>query len=128
MGGKSSKGGNGREYSSSGSSSFNQYGYSHSQTYPQYEPTAYQAHTATPIVGYSNAAQIPHQQPQLNRRYSRIPDNFNTLDQVTYSSLCLTFLMLSLPILQYSSLYSYYLKYLYLQFLNYFFSKKNLII
>ena len=84
MGGKSSKGGSGREYSSSGLSSFNQYGYSHSQQYPQYEPTAYPAHTATPDVGYSGAAQTPHRHPQLDRRYSKIPDNYNTLDQICF--------------------------------------------
>ena len=35
MGGKNSKGGSGREYLSSGLSSFNQYGYSYLQPYPQ---------------------------------------------------------------------------------------------
>ena len=55
MGGKSSKGGSGREYSSSGSFSFNQYGYSHLQSYPQYKSMAYLAHTTTPAADYSGA-------------------------------------------------------------------------
>ena len=80
MGGKSSKGGSGREYSTFGSSSFNQYGYSHSQSYPQYELAAYPIHTATLTAGHSGVAQTPHRHPQLDCRYSRILDNYNTLE------------------------------------------------
>ncbi|CBI16816.3 hypothetical protein VitviT2T_000594 [Vitis vinifera] len=86
MGGKSSKRRSGREYPSFESSSFNHHGYSQSQPYEEaYPAQPYHTpqHHSPPPPRYYSGAQTPHRHPQLDRRYSRIADNYNSLDQVT---------------------------------------------
>ncbi|XP_065873832.1 E3 ubiquitin-protein ligase RGLG5 [Euphorbia lathyris] len=95
MGGKSSKGSSGRHVSSYGSpnspSSWNQYGYPPQaapyphpapQQNPHYTPTHPQA-SATTSSSYGYEAERPRPQKRLDRKYSRIADNYKTLDQVT---------------------------------------------
>ncbi|XP_057948871.1 E3 ubiquitin-protein ligase RGLG2-like isoform X2 [Malania oleifera] len=84
MGGKGSKGTGRRQFSSFGSSSFNHHGYSQSQPqggqyYPQYYTP--QHHLAPPPYNYE--AQTPQPHRKLDRRYSRIADDYTTLEQVT---------------------------------------------
>ncbi|KAK7399617.1 hypothetical protein VNO78_10802 [Psophocarpus tetragonolobus] len=84
MGGKSSKGSERRHaslYGSAGSSSsWENYGYPQSpHTYPQQNPYH------TPLHHRSSAPFHDHAQPQrrLDRRYSRIADDYHSLDEVT---------------------------------------------
>ncbi|KAL7202530.1 hypothetical protein ACSBR1_034077 [Camellia fascicularis] len=81
MGSSSSKGTSRRQFSSSGSSSFNQREYQQ-PAYPQQNPyyTAQHHHAPAP---YNYGAQTPQRQRKLDRRYSRIADNYQTLEQVT---------------------------------------------
>ncbi|KAJ0037355.1 hypothetical protein Pint_22826 [Pistacia integerrima] len=86
MGGKSSKGSTGRHYSSRGSassSSWNNYGYP-PPSYPPQSPyyTTPQHHYAPP-PSYNYGSQTPQPQRRLDRKYSRIDDNYQTLEQVT---------------------------------------------
>ncbi|XP_011034033.1 PREDICTED: E3 ubiquitin-protein ligase RGLG2-like isoform X2 [Populus euphratica] len=93
MGGKSSKGLRGRDYSSYGSanssSSWNQYGYPPASSYPSPQPDPYwtqqRHHAPAPNPSYPYESHMPPQQPhkRLDRKYSRIADNYQTLDQVT---------------------------------------------
>lgn len=93
MGGKSSKESSWRDYSSYGSanssSSWNQYGYPPASSYPspQHDPywTQQHHHAPAPNPSYPYESQMPPQQPhkRLDRKYSRIADNYQTLDQVT---------------------------------------------
>jgi len=95
MGGKSSKGSRGRDYSSYGSanssSSWNQYGYPPASSYPspQHDPywTQQHHHAPAPNPSYPYESQMPPQQPhkRLDRKYSRIADNYQTLDQVGWT-------------------------------------------
>ncbi|KAJ6719670.1 COPINE FAMILY PROTEIN 1 [Salix purpurea] len=89
MGGKSSKGSIGRDYSSYGSanssSSWNQYGYPPASPYP-YPSSQQSSYYASqqhhePDPGSQRTPQ--HPQKRLDRKYSRIADNYQTLDQVT---------------------------------------------
>ncbi|KAH8500038.1 hypothetical protein H0E87_015323 [Populus deltoides] len=92
MGGKSSKGSRGRDYSSYGSanssSSWNQYEYPPASSYPspQHDPywTQQHHHAPAPNPSYPYQSQMPPQQPhkRLDRKYSRIADNYQTLDQI----------------------------------------------
>ncbi|XP_022135278.1 E3 ubiquitin-protein ligase RGLG2-like [Momordica charantia] len=84
MGGKSSKHGSSRRISSSRSSSQQRghYGYQESpyaQSRSEYAPQ-YQFAPQTPGYG---GAQAPESRRRLERKYSRIDDNYNSLDQVT---------------------------------------------
>ncbi|KAA8533230.1 hypothetical protein F0562_033237 [Nyssa sinensis] len=80
MGGKSSKGTSRRRFSSFGSSSFNHRGHPqspyHQQNHPYYTPQHH--HVPAPYC-------YGHQTPQrkLDRRYSNIADDYQTLEQVT---------------------------------------------
>ncbi|WCJ38592.1 Copine (Calcium-dependent phospholipid-binding protein) family [Euphorbia peplus] len=104
MGGKSSKGSSGRHVSSYGSpnsssssssswnqSSWNQYGYPPqgtpyapppAQQNPYYTPT-HPAPATSSSSHYGYEAERPKLQKRLDRKYSRIADNYKTLDQVT---------------------------------------------
>ncbi|KAJ6721945.1 COPINE FAMILY PROTEIN 1 [Salix viminalis] len=88
MGGKSSKGSIVRDYSSYGSanssSSWNQYGYPPASPYP-YPSSQQSSYYASPqhhepAPGSQRTPQ--HPQKRLDRKYSRIADNYQTLDQV----------------------------------------------
>ncbi|KDP26671.1 hypothetical protein JCGZ_17829 [Jatropha curcas] len=94
MGGKSSKGSSGRHISSYGSnnssSSWNQYGYPQASPYPY--PSAHQnpypypstsEHHQASSSSYSYETERPQPQKRLDRKYSRIADDYKTLDQVT---------------------------------------------
>ncbi|KAJ6351536.1 hypothetical protein OIU78_007454 [Salix suchowensis] len=96
MGGKSSKGSRRRDYSSYGSaassSSWNHYEYPPASPYPYPPPSPQQStystqqHHHAPAASnpsYSYESQMPPQQPhkRLDRKYSRIADNYQTLDQ-----------------------------------------------
>ncbi|KAL5760000.1 hypothetical protein ACOSP7_018502 [Xanthoceras sorbifolium] len=92
MGGRSSKGSSGRQYSSRGSASSstwdnNSYGYPPESPYHLPQPNAYNNYTpqhhyaAAPSFNYGS--QTPQPQRRLDRKYSRIDDNYKTLDQVT---------------------------------------------
>ncbi|KAJ6988865.1 E3 ubiquitin-protein ligase RGLG5-like isoform X2 [Populus alba x Populus x berolinensis] len=93
MGGKSSKGSRRRDYSSYGSanssSSWNRYGYPPASSYPSPQHNPYWAqqhhHAPAPNPSYPYESQVPPQQShkRLDRKYSRIADNYQTLDQVT---------------------------------------------
>ncbi|CAK7332497.1 unnamed protein product [Dovyalis caffra] len=95
MGGIFSKGSSRRDFSSydspSSSSSWNQYGYPPASPYPypssQQSPyyTPQHHHAPAHNSSYLYESQRPTQQPQkrLDRKYSRIADNYQTLDQVT---------------------------------------------
>ncbi|XP_050204273.1 E3 ubiquitin-protein ligase RGLG5-like isoform X2 [Mercurialis annua] len=88
MGGRSSKGSSGRSISSHGSansSSWNQYNYAEATPYPStsqqnpyYTPQHPQASTS-----YGYEPERPHPQKRLDRKYSKIADDYKTLDQVT---------------------------------------------
>ncbi|KAL5718024.1 RING-type E3 ubiquitin transferase [Ranunculus cassubicifolius] len=85
MGGKSSKGGYGNS-SSFGSSSYN--GYPPPSPYAQgnYAPQqnyAFQQNYAPPPPNYGHAPPVGQPQRGLNRKFSMIADNYDTLDQVT---------------------------------------------
>ncbi|GAV90463.1 Copine domain-containing protein/zf-C3HC4_3 domain-containing protein [Cephalotus follicularis] len=86
MGGKSSKGGSGRRYASYGSANstpWNNYGYPQS---PYLQQTTYcttPQHYHAPAPSHNYGSQTPQPQKRLDRRYSRIADNYRTLDQVT---------------------------------------------
>ncbi|KAJ8758863.1 hypothetical protein K2173_002642 [Erythroxylum novogranatense] len=93
MGGKSSKGSSGRDYSFSGSanssSSWNQYGYQQASPYP-YPPgqqhsyyTPQNSYAQPPVSSYGYEPDRPQPQRRLERKYSRIADNYQSLDQVT---------------------------------------------
>lgn len=81
MGSSSSKGTSRRQFSSSGSSSFNQREYQQ-PAYPQQNPYYTPQHHHAPAP-YNYGAQTPQRQRKLDRRYSRIADNYQTLEQVT---------------------------------------------
>ncbi|KAK6930939.1 Copine, C-terminal [Dillenia turbinata] len=82
MGNKGSKGESRRQFSSFGSSSFGRHGYPQSsyipQTQPYYTP---QHHYAPASYDYGNQTNAPHR--KLDWRYSRIADNYTSLEQVT---------------------------------------------
>ncbi|XP_052188118.1 E3 ubiquitin-protein ligase RGLG5-like [Diospyros lotus] len=80
MGGRSSKGTSRRQFSFGSSSSFNQESYPPPppQQIPYYTP---QHHHASSSYGY--AAQSPYPSRNLDTKYSRIADNYQTLEQVT---------------------------------------------
>ncbi|KAK3006074.1 hypothetical protein RJ639_016306, partial [Escallonia herrerae] len=80
MGGKISKRAASSRYSSVGSSSYssNHQGYPQSSYYPQ--PTQTYAH---PIPAQSYGGQVPGSKRKLERKYSKIDDNYNSLEQVT---------------------------------------------
>ncbi|KAJ9169441.1 hypothetical protein P3X46_017640 [Hevea brasiliensis] len=83
MGGKNSKGSSGRHISSS---SWNQYGYPQATPYPCPSPQQNQYYTPQqhqPSTSYSYEAGGPQPQRRLDRKYSRIADDYKTLDQVT---------------------------------------------
>lgn len=85
MGGKSSKSSSGSHYSSRGSSSssaWNNYGYPQSP-YPQASPYYTPQHHYDPSPSFNYGSQTPQPQRLLDRKYSRIDDNYNSLDQVT---------------------------------------------
>uniref|UniRef100_A0A5B7B1K9 Putative E3 ubiquitin-protein ligase RGLG2 n=1 Tax=Davidia involucrata TaxID=16924 RepID=A0A5B7B1K9_DAVIN len=83
MGGKSSKRTSRRQFSSFGSSSFNHHGYPQSPYHQQNHPSYYtpQHHRAAAPTNYGT--QTPQPQRKLDRRYSIIADNYQTLEQVT---------------------------------------------
>lgn len=87
MGGKSSKSSSGSHYSSRGSASssaWNNYGYPPPPSpYPQASPyyTPQQHYAPSPSFNYGS--QTPQPQRRLDRKYSRIDDNYKSLDQVT---------------------------------------------
>ncbi|KAG8640072.1 E3 ubiquitin-protein ligase RGLG2 isoform X2 [Manihot esculenta] len=84
MGGKSSKGSSGRHIPSS--SSWNQYGYPQASPYPYQSPQQnqyYMPQHHQPSTSYSYEAERPQPQRRLDRKYSRISDDYKTLDQVT---------------------------------------------
>ncbi|KAJ4849511.1 hypothetical protein Tsubulata_050695, partial [Turnera subulata] len=89
MGGKSSKGSSGRDYPSYGSpnssSSWNQYGNPQAATYPHSSYNTPHHHHAPPSTASYEYEPERNRQPQkrLDRKYSRIADNYQTLDQVT---------------------------------------------
>lgn len=93
MGGKSSKHRSSRRNSSSRSNSqqWSHYGYpespyTQSRSTPQYE-------YAPPTPSYGGT-QAPETRKRLERKYSRIDDNYNSLDQVLLQSYCKTLLAL----------------------------------
>ncbi|CAK9144531.1 unnamed protein product [Ilex paraguariensis] len=81
MGGKSSKGTSRRQFSSSSSYSFNNHGYPQSP-YPEQNPVYTPRHHHAPSP-YHYGSQTPQPQRRLDRRYSRIADNYRTLEEVT---------------------------------------------
>lgn len=103
MGGKSSREDSWRQASSTGSSSWNQYdypqtaypqdSYSYSQqaAVPSYAPPPPSQQNYPPPQPQHNYASHEHEslphahapRPRLDRRYSRIADNYNSLDEVT---------------------------------------------
>ncbi|EEF47612.1 E3 ubiquitin-protein ligase RGLG2 [Ricinus communis] len=96
MGGRSSKGSSGRHIPSYGSanssSSWNQYGYPQASPYPYpssqqnpyYTPQHPQPSTSSSSSStYSHEAGMTQPQKRLDRKYSRIADDYKTLDQVT---------------------------------------------
>ncbi|KAF9673397.1 hypothetical protein SADUNF_Sadunf10G0020000 [Salix dunnii] len=84
MGGQSSKGSIGIDYSSYGSanssSSWNQYVYPPASPYPSSQQNSYYASQHAPAPGSQRTPQ--HPQKRLDRKYSRIADNYQTLDQL----------------------------------------------
>ncbi|PSS13623.1 E3 ubiquitin-protein like [Actinidia chinensis var. chinensis] len=78
MGGRGSKR---TSFSSYGSSSFNQQPYPQRE-YPQQNPNFTPRHHHSPAP-YNYGAQTSHPQRNLDRRYSRIADNYQKLEQVT---------------------------------------------
>lgn len=95
MGGKSSKSSSGRHYSSGGSASssaWNDYGYPPPQSpYPQASPYYTPQHHYAPSPSFNYGSQTPRPQRRLDRKYSRIDDNYKSLDQVSPYSVCLWF-------------------------------------
>lgn len=100
MGGKGSKGSGRREYpshGSSGSSSWNQYGYPQT-SYPEQNPyyTPQHQHASPPSTSFNYGSQpsfnyrseAPRPQKKLDRRYSRIADNYRSLDEVRQYAAC----------------------------------------
>ncbi|GLU21728.1 hypothetical protein SLE2022_378490 [Rubroshorea leprosula] len=85
MGGRSSKGSSGRRNSPSRSAgtSWNQYGYPPQSPYPQERPYYTSQHSYAPQPSYSHRPQTPQPHKRLDTKYSRIADNYRTLDQVT---------------------------------------------
>ncbi|KAJ8750358.1 hypothetical protein K2173_014273 [Erythroxylum novogranatense] len=93
MGGKSSKGSSGRDYSFSrsanSSSSWNQYGYQQASPYPYPSGQQHSYYTPQnpyaqpPFSSYGYEPDRPQPQRRLERKYSRIADNYQSLDQVT---------------------------------------------
>uniref|UniRef100_A0A2P2LX46 Uncharacterized protein MANES_13G021000 n=1 Tax=Rhizophora mucronata TaxID=61149 RepID=A0A2P2LX46_RHIMU len=90
MGGKSSKGSRSRHYSSyDSSSSWNHYGYPQASPYPyqssQQNPYYTPQHhpVPPPTSSYNYEPERPPPQRRLDRKYSRIADNYQSLDQVT---------------------------------------------
>ncbi|GLU03174.1 hypothetical protein SLE2022_203890 [Rubroshorea leprosula] len=85
MGGRSSKGSSGRHYSSSRSAepSWNQYGYQPQSPYHREPPYYAPQHHYESSASYSQRHQPHQQRKRLERKYSRIADNYKTLDQVT---------------------------------------------
>uniref|UniRef100_A0A5B6Z798 Putative E3 ubiquitin-protein ligase RGLG2-like isoform X1 n=1 Tax=Davidia involucrata TaxID=16924 RepID=A0A5B6Z798_DAVIN len=94
MGGKSSREGSWRQPSrlrSTSSSSWSQYDYpqsshpqetqNYAQPYPAYPPQQYHQPYHQPPQNYEGRA--PEPQRKLDRRYSRIADNYNSLEEVT---------------------------------------------
>ncbi|KAJ9559882.1 hypothetical protein OSB04_005042 [Centaurea solstitialis] len=88
MGGKSSKSTASGRYSSYGSSSSNSWAYSQSPSpYPQSpspypQPPAQQPY-ASPYPSQSYPDRVPTVKKKLERKYSRIDDDYNNLEQVT---------------------------------------------
>ncbi|XP_041011184.1 E3 ubiquitin-protein ligase RGLG5 [Juglans microcarpa x Juglans regia] len=98
MGGKSSKGSGRRGVASygsggsGGSSTWNQYGYAQ-PSYPQQNPyyTPQHPHAPPPSTSFNYGSQpsfnygseVPQPQRTLDRRYSKIADNYRSLDEVT---------------------------------------------
>ncbi|KAK6922299.1 hypothetical protein RJ641_012806 [Dillenia turbinata] len=82
MGNKGSKGASRRQFSSFGSSSFGHHGYPESSCIPQAQPYHTPQHNYAPAsYDYGNQTNAPHH--KLDRRYSRIADNYTSLEQVT---------------------------------------------
>ncbi|KAE8023565.1 hypothetical protein FH972_009243 [Carpinus fangiana] len=93
MGAKSSKGSGRRElrsYDSGASSTWNQYGYPQPQQPPYYTPQ--HQHAPPPPsssfnygsqASFNYGSETPQPQRKLDRKYSRIADNYRSLDQVT---------------------------------------------
>lgn len=87
MGGKSSRESSGRRYSSRGAASSsswdnNSYGYPPQSPYhmPQPDPYYTPQHRFTPSSSFNYRPQTP--QRRVDRKYSKIEDNYKTLDQV----------------------------------------------
>ncbi|XVF43866.1 hypothetical protein PTKIN_Ptkin02bG0074700 [Pterospermum kingtungense] len=87
MGGKSSKSSSGRRYStsrSSGSDAWSRYRYPPPSPYPQETSYYTPQHHYAPPPSYNYGSQTPQRtHKHLERKYSRIADNYQTLDQVT---------------------------------------------
>ncbi|TXG56171.1 hypothetical protein EZV62_017484 [Acer yangbiense] len=92
MGIKSSKESSGRHYTSRGSASSsswdNNYGYPPQTPYhPPSQPSPYNNYTPqhhyAPSPSFNYGSQTPQPQRRLDRKYSKIDDNYKTLDQVT---------------------------------------------
>uniref|UniRef100_A0A2P2LX45 Uncharacterized protein MANES_13G021000 n=1 Tax=Rhizophora mucronata TaxID=61149 RepID=A0A2P2LX45_RHIMU len=91
MGGKSSKPSSGRRYSPyDSSSSWNQYGYPQASPYPVQSSQQHQYYTPPhhreplPTSSYNYEPERPQlQRRRLDRKYSRIADNYQSLDEVT---------------------------------------------
>ncbi|OMO81583.1 von Willebrand factor, type A [Corchorus olitorius] len=85
MGGKSSRESSGRRYSESrsgGSDAWNSYGYPPQSSYPQESPYCTPQHRYAPPPPSYNYGSQPSRK-SLDRKYSRIADNYQTVDQVT---------------------------------------------
>ncbi|XVE85190.1 hypothetical protein DITRI_Ditri17bG0071900 [Diplodiscus trichospermus] len=87
MGGKSSKDSGRRRYPSSrsgGSDGCSHYGYPPQSGYPQENAYYTPQHRYAPPPSYDYGSQTPHRaHKSVERKYSRIADNYKTLDQVT---------------------------------------------
>ncbi|KAF7834472.1 E3 ubiquitin-protein ligase RGLG5 isoform X1 [Senna tora] len=87
MGGKSSRESGRRHVSSFGSGSssssgWDSYGYQQSP-YPQQNPYLTPQHTGAPAPIYEYGSQTPRPNRRLDRKYSRIADDYRSLDEVT---------------------------------------------
>ncbi|CAL8092438.1 unnamed protein product [Prunus armeniaca] len=89
MGGKSSKDSSSRQFSHSGStassSSWDQYGYPQPSRPPQNTYCTPQRHYA-PSPSFNHVSQpftVPNPRRRLDRKYSKIADNYRSLDEVT---------------------------------------------
>lgn len=100
MGAKSSKGSGRREvgsYDSGGPSTWNQYGYPQ-PSYPQHPYYTPQHQHAPPPssssfnygsqASFNYGSEPPPPQRKLDRKYSRIADNYRSLDQVRLYAVC----------------------------------------